>query len=193
MQPASQVQSFLWHTHDLYTNKATAGKPVSNYRTLQDLSSRQGAPLRANVGVVPSSGMISALATLGAKGAEEIPQVRAENFVFIDVGDNNERDNGRAAVRELKGDRAAQELALQQVNQALLDDQRKNAAEAELDDVLREVALAQKEPEITVVVLIVQEINIIVKDVDAKLFKQEALVANRGKRETKTVMGTPIL
>ena len=193
MQPASQVQSFLWHTHDFYTNKATAGKPVSNYRTLQDLSSRQGAPLRANVGVVPSSGMISALATLGAKGAEEIPQVRAENFVFIDVGDNNERDNGRAAVRELKGDRAAQELALQQVNQALLDDQRKNAAEAELDDVLREVALAQKEPEITVVVLIVQEINIIVKDVDAKLFKQEALVANRGKRETKTVMGTPIL
>ena len=137
--------------------------------------------------------MISDLATLGAKGAEEIPQVRAENFVFIDVGDNNERDNGRAAVRELKGDRAAQELALQQVNQALLDDQRKNAAEAELDDVLREVALAQKEPEITVVVLIVQEINIIVKDVDAKLFKQEALVANRGKRETKTVMGTPIL
>ena len=137
--------------------------------------------------------MISALATLGTKGLGEVPQVRAENFVFIDVGDNNERDNGRAAVRELKGDRAAQELVLQQVNQALLADQLKNAAEAELDNVLREAALAQKEPEITVVVLIVQEINIIVKDAKAKLFKQEALVANRGKRETKTVMGAHTL
>jgi hypothetical protein len=133
--------------------------------------------------------MISALATLGAKGLGEVPQVRAENFVFIDVGDNNERDNARAAVRELKGDRPAQELVLQQVNQALLDDQRKNAAEVELDNVLREAALAQKEPEITVVVLFVQEIKVIVKNADAKLFKQEALVANRGKRETKTVMG----
>jgi hypothetical protein len=134
--------------------------------------------------------MIPALATLGTKGLGEIRQVRAENFVFIDVGDNNERAKGKAAVRELKGDRAAQELVLQQVNQALLADQRKNAAEAELDDVLREAALAQKEPEITVVVLIVQEIRVIVNNVDAKLFKQEALVANRGKRETKTVMGT---
>jgi hypothetical protein len=133
--------------------------------------------------------MISALATLGAKGLGEVPQVRAENFVFIDVGDNNERDNARAAVRELKGDRPAQELVLQQVNQALLDDQRKNAAEVELDNVLREAALAQKEPEITVVVLFVQEIKVFVKNADAKLFKQEALVANRGKRETKTVMG----
>jgi hypothetical protein len=133
--------------------------------------------------------MISALATLGAKGLGEVPQVRAENFVFIDVGDNNEKNNARAAVRELKGDRPAQELVLQQVNQALLDDQRKNAAEVELDNVLREAALAQKEPEITVVVLFVQEIKVIVKNADAKLFKQEALVANRGKRETKTVMG----
>jgi hypothetical protein len=174
----------------LSTDKEKAGKPVSNYRTFQDLIPRQGAPLRANAGAVPSSGMISALATLGTKGLGEVPQVRAETFVFIDVGDNNVRDNGRAAVRELKGDRAAQELVLQQINQALLADQRKNAAEAELDDVLREAALAQKEPEITIVVLIVQEIKVVIKDVDAKLFKQEALVANRGKRETKTVMGT---
>ena len=190
MQPASQVQSSLRHVHELSTDKEKAGKPVSNYRTFQDLTPRQGAPLRANAGAVPSSGMISALATLGTKGLGEVPQVRAETFVFIDVGDNNVRDNGRAAVRELKGDRAAQELVLQQINQALLADQRKNAAEAELDDVLREAALAQKEPEITIVVLIVQEIKVVIKDVDAKLFKQEALVANRGKRETKTVMGT---
>ncbi|KAF2997996.1 hypothetical protein E8E13_007024 [Curvularia kusanoi] len=172
-----------------------AGKPVANYRSLQDLTTRQSAPARANVCAAPSSGMVSALAALENKGLGEVPQVKAENFVFG-------VDNGREveALRDLKGDVAAQELVLQQVNRALLADQRENAAEKELDNVLRAIALAKEEPEKSTVL---QVINVVIvrrdaavqvngreerRKLDAELFKQEALVANRGKRETKTVI-----
>lgn len=98
---------------------------------------------------------------------------------------------------------AAKRLMLQQVNHALAIDQQVNAATNERDNVLRAMALLQKEPDKSTVVLVVREIIISIelevegdnkererKKVDARMYKQEAIVANRGKQETQTVMGT---
>ena len=133
--------------------------------------------------------MIAALAALESKGREQVAQVKADNFIFIDV--NVEVNVDGQAGREKddkaprKQDAAAQQLMLLQVNQALLRDQQANAAQRELDNVLRVAAMEQREREKSTVIVVVTEIK--VKEAD--LFKQEALVANRGKQVTQTVMG----
>lgn len=122
----------------------------------------------------------------------KIAQVNVENIIFINVDLNDDDKTGGAneAARKKAEDADVQKLILQDVNHALLVDQPANAAEAELDNVLRVMALGQKDADKSTVVLIVQEIRVVAeKDVDHRFFKQEAVVANRGKPETKTVMG----
>lgn len=172
------------------------------------------------------SGMIAALSALESKGRDEVTQVKVDNLIVINIDGNDQEgrgrdrnnDNGRKkngdnngqaraganddAARKKEEAAVAQQLMLLQVNEALLRDQQANAAQKELDNVLRAAAVSQREQEKSTVILVVQEVKVSVevevqKDnerkekqkIEAKVFKQEAIVANRGKRETQTVMG----
>jgi hypothetical protein len=158
--------------------------------------------------------MAAALAALEAKAQQEVIQIKVDNLIIIDAnidngddGKDDRKDKESAeAAREDEEAAATQQLMLQQVNQALAVDQQANAPENEMDNVLRMTALAQKEPDKSTVLLVVQEIRITIevnvnvddekeekRKVEAAMYKQEAVVANRGKRQTETVMGEPIL
>lgn len=167
--------------------------------------------------------MIAAFAALETKAQKEVTQIKADNVIIINVDVNDRDGGGRGDDREKNGENkndqdkdgadaeaarkkeeaaATQQLMLLQVNQALLADQRINAAQKELDNILRAAAVAQREREKSVVILVVQEVKVSVevevqvdnerrekRRIDANVFKQEAIVANRGKQKTQTVMG----
>lgn len=146
--------------------------------------------------------MIAALAALESKGRDEATQAKTDNLIFIDVNvdvndqDGRERDDNAADKKDKAV--AAQQLMLLQVKQALLREQQAKAAQKELDNVLRAAAMAQREREKSTVMVVVTEIKVKVqvdkdkgekKEIEADFFNQEAIVANRGKQETQTVMG----
>jgi hypothetical protein len=150
--------------------------------------------------------MIAALAALESKGREEVTQIKADNLIIInDDGNNDGQDRAGAnnnAARKKEEAAAAQRLVLLQVNEALLRDQQANAAQKELDNVLRAAALSQREQEKSTVIVVVTEIKVETevevqvdndkrekRKIEANVFKQEAIVANRGKPETQTVLG----
>lgn len=178
-----------------------ACKPVVNPRTLQDLVPRQNTLPRTDICAATGSKAISDLTILGSKAVAEVAQVKLENFIVINLDDD---DKDKAQKEDAIGADVARknEEVIQQVNRGLLMVQKDNAAEIELDNVLRAVALAQEEPDKSIVVLVVTEIVISVKlDLQAEkdkkengetvtsVFKQGVVVANRGKQVTETVMG----
>lgn len=143
--------------------------------------------------------MIAALTALESKGLNEVTQIKAENLIIINsnIEDQNGRDRNDAAARKDNDAAAAEQLMLLQVNQALRRDQKANAAQKELDNALRAAAMAQREREKSTVMVVVTEIKtqVEVEDItgekraiEANVFKQEAIVANRGKQETQTIM-----
>lgn len=143
--------------------------------------------------------MIAALAALESKGLNEVTQIKTENLIIINVNveDQNGRDRNDAAAHKDNDAAAAEQLMLLQVNQALRRDQKANAAQKELDNALRAAAMAQQEREKSTVMVVVTEIKtqVEVEDItgekrafEANVFKQEAIVANRGKQETQTIM-----
>ncbi|KAL1645102.1 hypothetical protein SLS61_008424 [Didymella pomorum] len=161
-------------------------KPIATPHALRSLSTRQEAP-KVDVCASQGSDMIAALAALESRGRDEVAQVKAGNFIFIDVNLEVNVDGQAGTEKDDKAprkqDATAQQLMLRQVNQALLHDQQANAAQRELDNVLRVAAMEQREREKSTIIVVVTEIK-----AEADLFKQEALVANRGKQETQTVM-----
>lgn len=178
-----------------------ACKPVVNPRTLQDLVPRQNTLPRTDICAATGSKAIADLTILGSKAVAEVAQVELENFIVINLDDD---DKDKAQKEDAIGADVARknEEVIQQVNRGLLMVQKDNAAEIELDNVLRAVALAQEEPDKSIVVLVVTEIVISVKlDLQAEkdkkengetvtsVFKQGVVVANRGKQVTETVMG----
>ncbi|KAJ4346259.1 hypothetical protein N0V95_005575 [Ascochyta clinopodiicola] len=202
-----------------------ASKPISSPHAFQVLAPRQDANTKVDTSPNPGYDMVSALAALESKAYQEVVQINAENIIVVNIdidngkgedekareddraqgaGEGNARDKGKDdtdAARGNEKDAAAQQLMLEQVNQALVIDQRANAANKQTDNVLRAMALTQKEPEKSTVILVVKQINISIeievkvdnkktekKKVDASLYKQEAIVANRGKQETQTIM-----
>lgn len=164
--------------------------------------------------------MIAALTALESRAQGEIVQTKIDSSLVVNINindrDSKDRDEeggreGKAedkdkaiadAARKEAEDAVARQALLQGVNQALLVEQKANAAANEMDNVLRAMALAQKEPDRSTVILVVQEVKVSVelevqvdkerketRKVDASVFKQEVVVANRGKQETRTVMG----
>jgi hypothetical protein len=203
----------------------TASKPVALPHALQTLAARQNAPVKVDTSPNPNPNLISYLATLGSKAQQETVQINAETLIMISIDTNKDRDSkAKDDLRAEDGDKintkdkgeenveaarnngeeaAAQQVMLQQVNQALAIDQQANALTNEMDNVFRMAAFAQKDPEKSTVVVMVQEIKISIeivvqvddekeekRKVDASVYKQEAMVANRGKQETETVMST---
>lgn len=191
---------------------------------MQTLTPRQDASAQFDTCLNSGSGLISALAAVESRAQREVHQVNADNLIIVNIDVNNDKsDRGRgddkardkqdsngqdrgeddsAAAGKAEQDAATQQLMLEQVNQALIADQRDNAAESEMNNVLRAVAATQKRSDKSTVFLVVQEVKINIdvevqvnnkrtekRKIDTSVFKQEAIVANRGKQETETVMG----
>jgi hypothetical protein len=106
---------------------------------------------------------------------QQVIQVQQENL-RIDIN-----DNGR------------QQQIVQQVNQVLVVDSRNNGFNNDLNNLFRKSNMQNQFRDKATVMLVVQEIQIAVDDgrgnqVQQQIFAQSAVVANRGARETQTVM-----
>ena len=73
-----------------------------------------------------------------------------------------------------------------QVEQVLAADEEQRSYDNALNDVFRKSSFERDNKDTTVVVKVVQQVNM----ANMKLYKQDIVVANRGKANTKTVMGT---
>lgn len=176
---------------------------------MQPLTLRQVQPAEVDTSPNPGLPIVSALAAVESEAKKEVVQVNIENLNIFNIDrDGKEKsvqdkakNNARAAPKA-EEDAAVQALMLEKVNEALVIDQQANAANNEVDNVLRAMAMSQKEQDKSTVILVVTKIEIKVevnidldddkngkKKVDASMFMQEAVVANRGKAETETVMG----
>ncbi|KAJ4325233.1 hypothetical protein N0V94_000755 [Neodidymelliopsis sp. IMI 364377] len=186
-----------------------ASKPISKPNTLSALAIRQGEPAKVDTSPNQRYDMAAALAALEAKAQQEVIQIKVDNLIIIDAnidngddgkGDRKDEESAEVARKDEEA-AATQQLMLQQANQALAVEQQANAQQNEMDNVFRMTALAQKEPDKSTVLLVVQEIRITIevdvnvddekkekRKVEAAMYKQEAIVANRGKRQTETVM-----
>lgn len=191
-----------------------ACKPIASPHVLRDLGAQQDALIKSDICASPGSAMIAALAALEARAQGEPAHTLTDKSSFVTISangrDDDNREDNRAkegekaaadAVRKKAEDEVAKQLLLQGVNQALLSDQKDNAAANEMDNVLRAVTIAQREPEKSTVILVVQEVKVSIeleiqvddtrketKKLNVSVFKQEVVVANRGKQETETVL-----
>lgn len=82
---------------------------------------------------------------------------------------------------------------MQQVNQVLVVDQVNNGFNNDLNNLFRKSNMQNQFRNVSTVMLVVQEIQVAVDDgrgnqVQQQIFAQSAVVANRGARETQTVM-----
>lgn len=191
-----------------------ASKPIAKAQNIHPFAPRQEASAQTDICVKSGSSLVSALTALQSKAEGTTVQINANNLIVINM-DNSGRNDDRARDGEVgdgqdksgssadaETDATQQRLIIQQANQALLIDQQVNAANNEIDNVLRAMAATQKEPDKSTVILVVQEIKINIEvevqsdenegekgQIDTTVYKQEIVVANRGKQETETVMG----
>ncbi|KAI8932790.1 hypothetical protein NX059_010280 [Plenodomus lindquistii] len=104
---------------------------------------------------------------------EQVIQIQQNNLQIIDDGDR--------------------QVVVQQVQQVLIVDQAENGARNDMKNMFRKSNYRNKNRDVTTVILVVQEIEIVIDDgrgtrVEADIFAQNVVVANRGARETQTVM-----
>ncbi|KAI4648984.1 uncharacterized protein J4E78_008501 [Alternaria triticimaculans] len=104
---------------------------------------------------------------------QQVIQIQQENLQII--------DNGR------------QQAVVQQVEQVLIVDQVNNGFNNDLNNLFRKSNFQNQFRDVATVTLVVQEIQIAIDDgrgnqVQQNIFAQSAVVANRGARETQTVM-----
>ncbi|EAT90221.1 hypothetical protein HBH56_059520 [Parastagonospora nodorum] len=104
---------------------------------------------------------------------QQIIQIQQENLQII--------DNGR------------QQQIVQQVNQVLVVDQVNNGFSNDMNNLFRKSNFQNQFRDVTTVMLVVQEIQIAIDDgrgnqIQQEIFAQSVVVANRGARETQTVM-----
>ncbi|RAR11984.1 hypothetical protein DDE82_000324 [Stemphylium lycopersici] len=90
-------------------------------------------------------------------------------------------------------DNGIQQQIVQQVQEVLIVDQVNNGFNNDLNNLFRKSNFQNQFREVSTVMLVVQEIQTVVVDgrgnrVDQSIFAQQAIVANRGARETQTVM-----
>ncbi|KAH6857351.1 hypothetical protein BKA58DRAFT_57831 [Alternaria rosae] len=104
---------------------------------------------------------------------QQVIQIQQENLQII--------DNGR------------QQAVVQQVEQVLIVDQVNNGFNNDLNNLFRKSNFQNQFRDVATVTLVVQEIQVAIDDgrgnqVQQNIFAQSAVVANRGARETQTVM-----
>jgi hypothetical protein len=104
---------------------------------------------------------------------QQVIQIQQQNLQII--------DNGR------------QRQVVQQVNQVLVVDQVNNGFNNNLNNLFRKSNFQNQFQDVSTVMLVVQEIQVSVDDgrgnqVQQSIFAQNAVVANRGRQQTQTVM-----
>jgi hypothetical protein len=77
-----------------------------------------------------------------------------------------------------------------QVEQILAADEEQRSYDNALNDVFRKSSFERDNKDMTVVVKVVQQVTMVDNGKQMDLYKQDLIVANRGKDKTKTVMGT---
>ena len=90
-------------------------------------------------------------------------------------------------------DNGGRQQIVQQVEQVLVVDRVNNGFNSDLNDLFRKSNFRNQFRNVATVVLVVQEIQVIIDDrrrgrIQQNLFAQRAIVANRGARQTQTVM-----
>jgi hypothetical protein len=141
---------------------------------------------------------------------QQVIQVQQQNLQIIDNGRQQQVnfdqqnvqvvDNGRGdqAVRVDQQsvqilDNGRQQQVVQQVNQVLVVDQVNNGFNNDLNNLFRKSNMRNQNRDVATVMLVVQEIQVAIDDgrgnqFQQSIFAQSAVVANRGARETNTVM-----
>jgi hypothetical protein len=104
---------------------------------------------------------------------EQVIQIKEESLQIV--------DNGR------------QQVVVQQAQEVLIVDQQRNGFNNDLNDIFRKTNARRENQDETVVMLVVQEIQVAIDDGNGNVFQQQvfaqsAVVANRGRDSTKTVM-----
>ncbi|KAF2660034.1 hypothetical protein K491DRAFT_107355 [Lophiostoma macrostomum CBS 122681] len=131
---------------------------------------------------------LSGLGGLGGNGGNA--------FDFINGFNNVNQQNQVINIQEQSlqiVDNGRQQAIVQQAQQVLIVDQQKNGFNNDLNDIFRKTNARRDNRDQTVVMLVVQEIQVAVDDgkgnvVQEQVFAQSAVVANRGRGQTKTVM-----
>jgi Skp family chaperone for outer membrane proteins len=77
-----------------------------------------------------------------------------------------------------------------QVEQILAADEDQRSYDNALNDVFRKSSFERDNKDMTVVVKVVQQVTMVDNGRQMDLYKQDLVIANRGKDKTKTVMGT---
>jgi hypothetical protein len=125
---------------------------------------------------------------------------RGDQAVRVDQQNVQVNDNGRGdqtvrvdqqSVQVL--DNGRQQQVVQQVNQVLVVDQVNNGFNNDLNNLFRKSNMRNQNRDSATVMLVVQEIQVAIDDgrgnqFQQSIFAQSAVVANRGARQTNTVM-----
>jgi hypothetical protein len=106
---------------------------------------------------------------------QQVLQVQQQNLQIIS------NDNGR------------QQAVFEQVNQVLVVDNQRNGFNNQMNNLFRQANQRNSNRDVTVVMMVVTQVNVAIDDgrgnqVQQQVFAQSLLVANRGQRQTQSVM-----
>ncbi|KAF2034097.1 hypothetical protein EK21DRAFT_85890 [Setomelanomma holmii] len=117
-------------------------------------------------------------------------------FNFIDGFNNFNKQQQVIQIQEQNlqiVDNGRQQQVVQQVNEVLIVDQVNNGFNNDLNNLFRKSNMQNRNQKVSTVMLVVQEIQIAIDDgrgnkFQQQVFAQSAVIANRGRRVTQTVM-----
>lgn len=148
------------------TNTCPVAKPISNVQSQPGFTKRQG---------FGGDGFNFIDGFNNFNKQEQVIQIQENNLQIV--------DNGQ------------QQLIVAQAQEVLIVDQQQNGFNNDLNNLFRKSSSRNNFKDVSTVMLVVQEIQIAIDDgrgnqVQQNIFAQSAVVANRGRDETRTVMGT---
>lgn len=121
---------------------------------------------------------------------------RGDGFNFIDGFNNFNQQQQVIQIQQQNlqiVDNGRQQAIVQQVQEVLIVDQVNNGFNNDLNNLFRKSNFQNKFQDVSTVMLVVQEIQVAIDDgrgnqIQQEIFAQSAVVANRGARETQTIM-----
>ncbi|CAN9100636.1 unnamed protein product [Alternaria alternata] len=151
-----------------------AAKPINTPRSLPDSSKRQigfNSVINGFNGNDGDFNFIDGFNNFNQQ--QQVIQIQQQNLQIV--------DNGR------------QQAVVQQVQEVLIVDQVNNGFNNDLNNLFRKSNFQNQFRDVSTVTLVVQEIQVAIDDgrgnqVQQNIFAQSAVVANRGARQTQTVM-----
>ncbi|ORY09805.1 hypothetical protein BCR34DRAFT_589014 [Clohesyomyces aquaticus] len=161
-----------------------AASPLKAARAPEDLPSYKATPVKRSFGGN----------NINAFGGNDFSN--NDNFNFFDQFDNVNRRNQEQVINIQKEqllieDNGIQQLVIQQVEQVIVIDN--NRGRRGFNDLARKSNFRNNNRDISTVMIVVQEIQVSVDDgrgnrFDKQVFAQSIDVANRGRRQSETIM-----